>query len=488
MVISSDMSPVIEISGNVNFFVSGTKSNGHSLNNVLLAKSVPYTIPAGQKLVHYQTALDWSSADNYVPTEPEPGARYGFSVEIECKTNCLQANARTRGIYLNSHKTGASLEGISGTTLDDEIEIFGLDDRASSYSVDLVLLPGFVNISGIVDLPEGQVASDDLTVRLIGFDTISDPFGSGSIYQLMNHPISFLKGSSQSEFSLEYPVGYGFDSWSRPDSITNTIALGYSCASSICDEMGIVEEAWFTSVYGDLTVHPIETRQISLNGHDSDDSFELTFTSTITLLNRPSINVEVVRPQSLDISTAISGRLIVSEHDLVKGIICGSGKKVDWDNQIVTSIDDIYPITEDNCWGPDFDRDNTSQIVSEREFFIEPNAFKIEFEIGIQPQYTQSTKAFYYQRPDRPWHIGLYNENHLHNPYQTISFVCDSGCDNFPLLEVGFYRNGKFASRSLGAAQKFYLTEELINDDINISLIAPPVLVPILELLQDEED
>lgn len=396
---------------------------------------VPFVMSANQTSSNYTKSLMWSLAGSDGSEDHD-----FFVVQLYCTQNCEEAKLTEKMSVYNP-------EGQT-STYQFRTEQFGEGSRRGGYIVNLKMLPNYGIVSATFVLPDGKVATKDLNMSVTVYDVIGDKFGPAA--RIFSKPLTIKRNSRSADFSLSIS-----ERFISPASVPGFLTIGYSCESPSCAEHDLLSSGWLRKDFNTVTANDAEVvseSSLILSMYESD-SFSFKFPSAIELLQALPVQVSVARSHLLvEQAGVIKGRIIVEKLDAP--LVCSEGGELWFDTSLIDCYNDIV-VT-----------DFTNKIVSETPFLILAARQSTSVTVGFEPM----------------------NQRNVLQETQTVRFVCDSGCEQRPYIESGFFSGftRRFPVLNFYSSYKFKQTSDFFNKTLNINLRGYSSLAPVYSLLLDE--
>jgi len=408
---------------------------------------VPFVVPKGGGSANYTIDADWSDV-----ARDFRGTAMGIVVKIRCLEGCEENNiTNIDAFYTNNGET--SLVNLA------EAELFGANSRDNYYRVDLTVLPMFAKVTGTLKLPDNLVAKRDTQAKLIGFYsnfrvkyiTLSRSFVT---------PVTIKAGERSVRFSMNVPT---------EDVISKfeNYSFGYSCDSQECEDLGVAGRVWFDSDQDKYTSNISQSRLIELDAGFSNKSNILSLPNPVTMQKSVGKSVVLTRP-SKDSTQRIEGTIYVELRQVEQ--YCYSTPAFEGRYRV------NFQVSQDICY--DFFRGFDTKIIDSKDFVIPANELSAEVDVrtGVIQQQVQ---------PLEDTHQPL--SDNLRSPLEHVSFrfECRVGCESRRLLKRGYFagQDKRFSSRRLIEAGRFYQASKILNSEIEIKLVKPPVIEPVVDLI-----
>ena len=160
-------------------------------------------------------------------------------------------------------------------------ERFGLDQRDDAYIVNLNLFPSYTLIETRVELPDGQLAEEDIQFSLVSEDYV---ISGGSVTDVIaivaNNSFEILSGDSGVDLQLKLDLVSQLFGPRRDDEFF----LGYQCVSASCDRAGLLREGWLGRAQTDMFTDRRSAESFELGVLDGGDDFTLKLPQSIHCL------------------------------------------------------------------------------------------------------------------------------------------------------------------------------------------------------------
>ena len=434
----------IEVSGVIRFYYEGDEYIEE-----------PFRIESGQRTAAYSKTLSWELPGSL--NRDDDYDRRFFLVSVMCEINCNEAGIYDAEMFFRN-------DGVTGISQKyNAAEEFGRDERDDAYIVDLNLVPKYFFIGVNVNLPNGMIANEDIPIKFIAEDFFV-AYGSATDWRqdVRIDTQTIKKGQSSAQFNVRFK----FEDEEGYSTRLNGYELyfGYQCLSSACDRAGLQNEAWLGEDQAEFFSDSSSAVSFEIASHfDSGvDEFSVNFSQPLELLSRTNSVEFLVRKGTSLVNERVEGNIIVEK--LFYRSFCGTSSEAtdeaDYNRNNRCNYSTLLP---------------QRTTVSTTQYSLDADEMDKIMTIDME---TIKTKRNIYRQ------FVSFNLD----PHQTIRFECTLGCENSQNLKSGYVNeNGLFLAISMSQAKKFNQTEDFYTDDLILNLTRPPLLIPMLELLMEEE-